>query len=302
MRITNNMLGQNLLRDLNTAQGKMDNLQNQMSSGYRISKPSDDPVGIESSLRLKSSLSAVEQWQRNSDEGLTTMNSTDSILGDMNSMLQRVRELAVKGANGTADPGARAAIATEVDQLAEQLEMSANSKLGNKYIFGGTKTDVEPISSLTGTWQGNSSPRSVEVGNNLNLPVSVNGETLFVNPITKHEDGTPTKGLFETLKDLSNGLKADDGSAVAATLEDIDGNIDNISAHRADLGARTNRMDSIRSQLDNTSLNLQTNLSSIQDADMGELIVEYQNQENVYKAALSVGAKIIQPSLVDFMR
>jgi len=139
------MLSQNLLRNLESAQGKMDNLQNQMSSGYRISKPSDDPVGIESSLRLKSSISAVDQWKRNVDDGLSTMNTTDSILGDMNSMLQRIRELTVQGASDTSDAGARKAIATEVDQLAEQLRMSANSQVGSKYIFGGTKTNVEPL-------------------------------------------------------------------------------------------------------------------------------------------------------------
>lgn len=302
MRITNNMLGQNLLRNLETSQGRMDDLQNQMSSGYRISKPSDDPVGIETSLRLKSSISAVEQWKRNADEGLSTMYTTDAALGDMTGMLQRARELAVQGASDTADPTARKSIAAEIDQIADQIRMSANTKIGNKYIFSGTKTDVEPLSSLGGTWQGNDGKLTVEVGNNLNLPISVNGQTLFVNPITTNEDGSPTKGLFDTLADLSNALKADDGAGVAASLQNIDGNIDNISAHRADLGARTNRMDSIRTQLDSTSLNLETSLSSIMDADMAELIVEYQNQENVYKAALSMGAKIIQPSLVDFLR
>lgn len=289
MRITNNMLGNNLLRNLESAQGRMDSLQNQMSSGYKITRPSDDPVGIENALRTKSTISSVNQWKSNADEALSTMYTEDAILGDMTSLLQRARELTVQGASDTVDASSRKSIALEVDQMAEQLRASANTKIGNKYIFGGTRTNAEPMPDLVNGWQGNEEFIKFEVGNNLNLPISINGKKLF-------------EGMFQTMNNLSAALKANDGAAVSGTLGDLDNQIDNVSAQRAELGARTNRMDALRQQLDATSLNLQQNLAEIQEADMAELIVQYQNQENVYRAALSIGAKIIQPSLVDFMR
>lgn len=295
MRITNKMMTQDLLRNLGTSLGQMSKIQNQMSSGYKITRPSDDPVGIQNALRLKSNISSVEQWKNNADEALGLMDTTDSIMSNMTSMLQRVKELATEGSNGTMSVDERKNIAIEVDQLTEQLRLLANTQNGSKYIFSGTQTDKELITA-DGTWQGNSQDVSFEVGNNLTIPISVNGQTLFKTPLT----GVP--GVFDTLNALSTALKNDDQKAVGDLIEDIDGNIDNVLAHRADIGARTNRLTALKDQLDTTSLNLQNNLADIQYADIAETIINFKNSENVYKAALSMGAQIIQPSLVDFLR
>jgi flagellar hook-associated protein 3 FlgL len=294
MRLTNNMLSQNLLRNLQNAQGRMEILQNQMSSGYRISKPSDDPVGMQNAMRLKSSISLMEQWENNADEAIQYMNSSDSVLQNISSVLQRVRELAVQGANGTLSAEDRNAVSLEVDQLQEQLRLAANTQVGSKYIFSGTATDQELVGS-DGTWQGNSQEIRFDMGKNVSLPISVNGQTLFKTPLT----GVP--GILDTLSSLSAALKSGDTSAMADSLKNIDGNIDNVIAHLADLGARTNRVTMLREQLETMSQNLQQNLSDIQDADLAKTMIDFTNSENVYKAALSVGAKIIQPSLVDFM-
>jgi len=277
----------------------MDQLQNQLSSGHRISRPSDDPVGIQNAMRLKSSISSVEQWKNNADEALSYMNTTDSTLGDMTSMLQRVRELTVQGANGTLATVDKGAIADEVDQISAHLHLLANTQIGSKHIFSGTATDQEmqKWDEGTSTWvtQGNDQDIKFEVGSNLSLSISVNGQALF---------GTadPTGGVFATLSTLSADLRSGNSTGINNALTKIDANIDNVITLRAGLGARTNRMTALREQLDYTSGNLQQNLSSIQDADMATTITEFTNASNVYKAALSVGAKIIQPSLVDFMR
>jgi len=171
----------------------------------------------------------------------------------------------------------------------------ANTKNGSKYIFSGTATDKELITS-DGTWQGNGEDVKFEVGNNLSLPISINGQTLFKTPLT----GAP--GVFDTLSALSTALKTNNTADIENSLENIEGNIDNVLAHRANIGARTNRMTALREQLDTTSYNLTQNLSDIQDADIAKTIIDFKNSENVYKAALSIGAQIIQPSLVDFMR
>ena len=293
MRITNNMLSRNLLRNLESAQGRMDQLQNQLSSGHRINRPSDDPVGIQNAMRLKSTIASVEQWKSNTDEALDYMNTTDSTLGDMTTMLQRVRELTVQGANGTLATNDKGAIADEVDQISAQLKMIANTKVGSKYIFSGAATDKELIPSDGSASQANGMPVNFEVGNNLSLNISVNGQELF---------GNETSGVLATLKTLSADLRNSNSSGINNALTNIDAHIDNVITLRSDLGARTNRMTALQAQLDYTSTNLQENLSSIEDADMATSITDFTNASNVYKAALSVGAKIIEPSLVDFMR
>ncbi|OLN33529.1 flagellar hook-associated protein FlgL [Desulfosporosinus metallidurans] len=293
MRITNNILSQNLLRNLETAQGKMDQLQNQLSTGLRISKPSDDPVGIENAMRLKSNISSVEQWKSNADSALEYMNTSDSILGDMTSMLQRVKELAVQGANGTLTTADKSVVADEVDQIKDQLKMMANTQVGSRYIFSGTATDKELIPTDGSTSVANGNPVNFQVGNNKPVDISVNGQTLF---------GDNTTGIIATLTNLSTALRANNSTDINTALGTIDTNIDNVIAIRSELGARTNRITAIRDQLDSTSTNLQQNLSDIQDADMAKTITDFTNQQNTYKAALAVGAQIIQPSLVDFMK
>jgi len=291
------------LRNLEAAQGRVDHLQNQLSSGYRINRPSDDPAGIQNAMRLKSNISSVEQWKSNADAAIDYMNTTDGTLGEMTSMLQRVRELTVKGTNSTLSTEDRSAIADEVDQISDQLHMMANTQVGSKYIFSGAATDkeLEIQDPVTKIWtsqvsQGNDQDVKFEVGNNLDLPISVKGQDLFYDSTS-----TPS-GIFTTLSALSTALRSNDSDSIKDALGNVDSNINNVINLRSGLGARINRMTAIQSQLENTSTNLQTNLSSIQDADIAKTITDFTNQQNVYKAALSVGAQIIQLSLVDFMR
>lgn len=293
MRITNNMLSGNLLRNLDAAQSRVEDLQNQLASGQRINKPSDDPAGIQNAMHLKSNIASVEQWKNNAGEALQFMNTTDSTLGDMTSMLQRVRELAVQGSNGTLSTSDQSAVADEVDQLSAQLKMMANTQIGSKYIFSGTATDKELIPTDGTPSQANGQQITYVVGNDINIPVSVSGQLLF---------GNNTNGIIATLSSLSTALRNNDSTTVSNLLGNIDTNLDNVNSLRSDLGARVNRMTAVQNQLDSTSLNLQKYLSSIQDVDMAKSITDFTNQQNVYKAALSVGAKIIQPSLVDFIQ
>lgn len=302
MRVTNKMLTTNLLRNLQSANGKMELLQNRLSSGRAITKPSDDPVRIETSLRLKSTISSMEQWKTNTSEALANLETTEGILGDINSMLQRVRELAVQGANGANSADDRSQIAKEIDQLIQQFQVLANSQVGSKYVFSGSKIDTAPMSAtvpVLTAWYGNSTVPQFEVGSNLKIEISVDGRKLF--GISDTATGQ-TSSFFNTLNKLSTGLNNNDQTAISEALGEIDGHIDNVLALRAELGAKTNRVYIIADQLDNTIINLKQNLSDILDADMAETIMEFKSVENVYRAALAVGSQVIQPSLVDFLK
>ena len=292
MRITNNMISQNLLRNLETSQEKIQQLQDQVSSGLKISKPSDDPIGISNVMRLNNSISSVNQYQSSAGAALDSMNATDSTLGDITSMLQSVKALAVQGADGNQTADDRTTIAAGVDQLAAQLKISANTQIGSKYIFSGTATDTETIAA-DGTFQGNNQDVTLNMGNNVSIPISVNGQTLF---------GDSTTGVFATLTKLSAALKANDTTAISATLNDLDTNLNNVINQRAVLGGSVNRVTALQSQLDSTSANLKQSLSDIQSSDVAQTYTDFTAQQTTYKAALSVGAQILQVSLVDYMK
>lgn len=324
MRITNNMLSQNLLSNLEIAQNQMYDLQNQLSSGLKLTKPSDDPVGAEQAINYKSSIASVAQWQKNCTQALSVMNTTDSAMGNITSMVQQIRTLTVQAADDVNQGTPRLDIQAQVDQITQQLQTLANTQIGNKYIFGGTNTTTEPLASLGATWAGNDNPINFNVGNNTTVNIGVDGKKLFEDNVTK-ADGTSVEGLFQTLSDLSNALAGKDSTgtafvddpttatnpltanqktqnAISAALGNLDANLDNISSLRSDLGARVNRVTAINSQLDTTSTNLQQSLSNVQDADMAKTIMNFQNQQNVFNAALASGSKIIQQSLVDFLK
>lgn len=298
MRVTNNMLTRNLLKNLELANNRMDLIQNKLSSGKAITAPSDDPVKIGIALRYKSTISSMEQWKVNAGEALATLETTEGILANMTSMLQRLRELAVQGANGANSNDDRLQIVQEVKQLTEQFRVIANSQVGTKYIFGGSLVDIPPMPE-PGVWNGNSKDLKIEVGSNLQMPISVDGRKLFQIV----DDGDGTKSLFfDSLDNLLAGLETGDQTQINEALAEIDGHMDNVLGLRAELGARTNRMYVVSEQLDSSLINMKSNLSSIQDADLAATIMEFQSIQNVYRAALSVGSQIIQPSLVDFIK
>ncbi|EGW36518.1 flagellar hook-associated protein 3 [Desulfosporosinus sp. OT] len=298
VRITNNMMSQNITNNIETSQERLLKLQDQSSSGLGVSKPSDDPSAIQRIIRMRNTISNVEQYKSNASEASSYMSTIDGVLGEITSQIQRVRDLAAEGANGTSTPEDRAKLAIEVDQIAKQLGVEANTQIGTKYVFSGTATDQKLVNS-DGTMNSsaNSNELQYQIGNDVAINVSVDGQALFGDPV----DPALPSGIFTTLSDLSDALKNGDSADISAYLDKIDTNLDSVIAARADLGARMNRMSALQGQLDNTSVNLKQNLSTIQNVDIESTIINYTSQQNVYQAALQVGAKIIQPSLVDYL-
>ncbi len=302
MRITSNMVGLNLLKNIEQIENKMNNLQNQIYSSARIDKPSDDPVAVEKILKIKSGLARIGQWKKNTEQAIEFANNADSVMGNIGDMLHRARELALQGANDTLSAIDRQAIKKEIDQIAEQIRVRANEQVAGKPIFAGTLTENDPLPSLDSSWGGNGDLLQTEVGAGINMNYSVDGVQLFQTPIAQRANGQPARGVFETLSNLSQALDQDDSTAVRNTLADLNANLDNVGLSRADLGSRVNRLTALQAQWDTSEANLEQNLSTLQDMDMAKALIDFKNQENVYKAALATGAQIIQMSLVDFIK
>ena len=148
---------------------------------------------------------------------------------------------------------------SEINQLAQQFQVIANSQVGTRYIFSGTLVDIPPMPEA-GVWDGNSSEYKIEVGSNLRMGVSIDGRKLF-------GIDNPEGSLFNTLNKLSEGLNSGDQDMINNALSEVDSHTDGVLALRAELGAKTNRMNVIFEQLDSSIINLKQNLSNLQDAD-----------------------------------
>lgn len=286
MRVTQSMLSNNLLRNLSNSYDRLGKLQDQISTQKKFTKPSDDPVAAMLGMNYRTDLNRIQQYQRNIGEVKNWIDSTDDALDKAVLALQRIRELTVQASNGTLEEDQRKAIAEEVKQLKEHLRDIGDTQVGGKYIFNGTKTNERP--SVTGYATGTI---ELEVFSGIKIPVNIEGAPLFKDMLDDNGD----------IQGLINALEKNDPS-IGDFLGKIDANIDKFLAARAQVGAKQNRVELMEDRLSQQEVFSSRILSDNEDIDIEKAIMELTTQESVHRAALSVGSRIIQPTLVDFLR
>lgn len=288
----------NVLQNISGGYSKIADYQNQLASGKKITRPSQDPVVATMGIAYRTDVSHVEQYQKNVTNAYKWLDSSDDTLKQVDDVLNRVRELTNEASTDTYTPDQRKAIGAEVDQLTQQLVSMGNTQVGGQYIFSGSDS-ANPL--LTQAADGtvtinqtalNNPDFSVAVNDGIKMAINVNPNQVF------------TSSLFSDLNDLKNALNGGSatGSDISNYLGKIDTHLDALSNAQADLGAKTNRIDMTKNRLDAQKTIATQVMSDNEDADYAETIVKLNQQQNVYNASLSVGAKIIQTSLVDFLR
>ncbi|MCD5325911.1 MULTISPECIES: flagellar hook-associated protein FlgL [Pontibacillus] len=292
MRVTQSMLTNNMLSNMSKSYEQMGKYQEQLSTGKKISRPSDDPVVAMKGMNYRSQLTEIEQFQRNIGEVHNWMNNSDAALDKTTKALQRLRELAVQASNDTYETGQRENIAEEVKQLKAHLKDLANTKVNNKYIFNGTNTSEPPVTVNVGdgslSKNFNQEFVNMEVSAGTKLNVNVDGNKVF------------GKDLFANVDQFIDNLSS--GEGLEESIAAIDRNINDVVNTRADLGARMNRVELVEDRLSSQEVMANRILSDNEDAELEKVITKLKTQESVHRAALSVGARIIQPTLMDFLR
>ena len=275
-----------MLYNLRKSYRAMDKYQDQLSTGKRINKPSDDPVIASRGMFYRSTVLEIDQYKRNASDGLSWIEITDEALAQVTNALQRVRELTVQGSNSTYEQTSLDAIANEVEQLRAHIGEISNTTLGDRYIFAGTETKTKPFDGSQFVNK-NSQEIKWEVGQGSFMKVNVNGSDLYPDILTT---------LDNIVVDLRSGKNPGDH------LTGVDQQLDHVLQERAVVGSNMNRMEMMLSRLEKTEITAKKMLSETEDADIAQVITELMAQENVQRAALSAGARIIQPTLVDFLR
>lgn len=307
-RVTNQMMSQRMLENLWASMRRLDKWNQQLSTGRRISLPSDDPADTETAMRLRTLLREGEQYMRNVDDALAWLEATDAALNHATQVLQRARELIIYGGNGTLTDEARQALATEMNQLIHDLFAVANTKHGQRYLFAGENTLIRPFEAILEKPDDPSSP----VGNfqyhgtryepadgfdGLELEIEA-GNTLRYNIFGNDVFEPIFEVLIAVRKDLENGNLKD---LTGDDLAKFDKAMDNLLRWRAEVGARVNRLELVRERLSQNQVNLEKLSAEVEGIDIAEVIMRLKMEENVYRAALGAGARIIQPTLLDFL-
>jgi flagellar hook-associated protein 3 FlgL len=305
MRVTQSMLSNNMLRNLSSSYERLGKYQEQLTTGKKISRPSDDPVVAMKGIAYRDDLARVQQYQRNIGEVHSWIDSADDALDKVGLAMQRVQELVVQASSDTATPEDRKKIADEIDQIQKQIVDVANTKIGGKYIFNGADTKNRLFTgypddtgtNLNLTANPNTSDVVIEVFDGITLDVNINGKELFTG--TTGQDGIV--GMLQNLKiDLRDAAKT--GTDIGGYLSQVEGQQDKLLASRSELGAKQNRVEMMEERLAAREVITTKVMSNNEDIDYEKTITELISQESVHRAALSVGARIIQPTLMDFLR
>ena len=300
MRVTQSMLSNNLLRNLSNSYAKLGKLQEQVNTGKKVTRPSDDPVTAMKGINYRTELNNVEQFSRNIGEAYNWLDTTDDTFDKVGSALQRANELMVQASSDTATPEDREKINAELKQLREHIRSLANTKIGDSYIFSGTKTDTAPFNTTADKYE---DPMNVESSKDpLNKPIEIevfDGITIQINT-------TPIQ-LFREIDEMFAQISKDindqaSGSELSTHLTAIDNMMGKILTTRADIGARQNRVELMDARLQSQEVIATSRMSENEDIDYEKAITEMITQESIHRAALSVGGRIIQPTLVDFLR
>lgn len=296
MRVTQSMVSGNSLRNISSSYNRLAELNNQVATGKKITKPSDDPVVAMKGMYYRSNLSQVEQYKRNLSELHLWMDNSEAGLEQATSGLDRVRELLLKGKNGTNDTDERTAIAKEVAQIKDDLVDVANTQVNGKYIFHGTDVSKPLVT--------NGSPP--KVADNINDP-AIDNYSVEVSPgISMRANVSPSstfnQEMFDVLQGIEDKFNSNDTEGLDDLLERLDGVISSMNSERAELGARSNRLEMVEARIDAQEVMATKVLSDNEDVDMEQAITNLSVQESVHNAALAVGARLIQTSLIDFLR
>lgn len=188
-------------------------------------------------------------------------------------------------------------MANEIEQLKAQMIQVGNTQYNGRYIFAGFKTTTQPFSEDNNSYNGDNGLIEFEVGAGGNkIAVNVPGDKVF------DVDLTGTSQLLVMMDNLKSALDSGDHQAVSNLIVDVDKQMENVLAVRAEVGAKSNRIDLIQNRLQDDNYNFTALLSKSEDADLAQVITNLKMDENVYRASLAAGARIMQPSLIDFLR
>jgi len=311
------MMISQLMKNLNRNLKRMENHQYQLATGKKIVRPSQDPVGITRSLQARTELSKIEQYIKNVEDAKAWLVEAETALDEINSLIVRAYELTVDAANDSKTPEDRQAIAKEIDQLMKQLLEAANSSYAGRSVFGGYNTAEKPfeVREIDGQmfllYNGEEIANLSDPDSQPDVNVVLEKIEFEVGAGVKMDIATPGPevlgtgndnlyavfyGLFQALND---GTNTDRISEYIGKLQDQQ---QHILSQLAEVGGKTNRLDLIKTRLEADELNYTSIKSHVEDVDHEKVIMEFMMAEIVYRSSLAVGARIIQPTLVDFLR
>jgi flagellar hook-associated protein 3 FlgL len=293
MRITESGIHRTVLNGMYRRADDLLKTQEQMTTGKKINKPSDDPSGAAKVSAIKTVISRSDQYTRNVSAGLMNLNTADSVLLDAHSLLERAKELAVGQAGGTSTALTRSMASEEVGTIISQLVQVANTSVGGSYIFAGFKNNTPPFDA-SGNYTSDSNKINVEIEPAAYLQTNIPGDSIF-NPAGGVD-------IFKALTDLKTAMTGDDTAGIQSAMDRITSSFDQVEGGQAVVGSLVNQLTTSKDRIADKVVTYKSLLSDAEDIDIAEAIGTLQVQDAALQAARQVTAQMFKSSILDFLK
>lgn len=303
IRVTQQILINRALNNLSDQSRRILDLQEQLSTGLAVNRPSDNPLAMRRAVNARAEITKNEQYLTNITSISPFQVETETTIMTVVNIVQRANELALQGTSGTNAQTQRDQIAIEINQLLESALVQSNHITNGRYIFGGTRTQSPPFAATRNaageidavSFTGNNERIEVEVSDGVRISVNETGSDVFLQTISGTTD------LFQTLIDLRDNLRTGNINALTSQMTELGKARDQLVIAATRVGATQNRFEQIDANLRDISQQLELVYSDNIDADFAEVIIKLNAQSNAFQAALTAAARVIQPSLLDYI-
>lgn len=296
-RVTTNSTSMLMLRDIADAQRSLTTIQGQMATNKRIQIASDDPHASLISIGNRAELRRSQQLARNAQRATDWLNAADRVTAESVDLLSQARSLVIQATSGAADPTARHAIADQLRQVRESLLSTAASQVSGRSILAGTAAG--PAYDSSGTYLGDAGSVSTPVASGVTMTVTRTGPELY----GAHNSTNPMAGdLFQVLDALATAVQSGDATTLAGGLDAIDTATTRVQRVQTELGSRLNQLEGLRSAAKVRDQELTGRISELEDIDLAQATVTLKAKELAYQSALGVAGRMLQTTLLDFLR
>ncbi|ACQ52064.1 flagellar hook-associated protein FlgL [Clostridium botulinum] len=320
MRITNKMMANSFMTDMNNNLENLNRINQQSSSGKNFSKPSHDPAGVIRSMQLHTGIDANKQYNKNISNVINWLDVTDTALDQIGKQLGKIRDKLEEAGNAGYGETERKALKDEVNGIIASMSQTLNTNFDGKYVFSGTRVTGKPTGiQKDGTTKNNSIDYINKDGSmpldpagdeykqmNGKLKAEISEGVVMEYNVTATEVLQGDVDLRKLLENIVNHLDSDDPKEInklyGEDLGNIDKALDNVLRIRAEVGAKQNRMEAAKEMNKETNFNMTEILSNIEDVNYAEKHMEFAVLQAVYISSLQTSAKILQPTLMDYLR
>ncbi len=293
MRITDSILYRTVKRSMQQTSQRVMDQQEKISSGKRINRPSDDPLGAMRAQQLYNNISRIDQFQRNNMFAKLWINETESALDQAKDIIVRLKELAVSLSSESYDDEARAIAAKEVRVLRDHVLNIANSRAGTRSIFAGHETGTSAFLP-NGTYNGDNGEIHVNIDNDVTVKLNLIGSDVF--------QSGPGRNIFDTLDDFVTALEANDSQTVKTQiLDELDTNFLALRQNIAEVGARINSLDLSENSNQLLKIGKTEQLGIVEEVDIFETVTDMESARNAFQGALLNARDIGKLSLANFL-